>query len=1051
MRVGRLVNLIVLGGGIALVLGPIADAQLNRDGVLSGGGVASAGAAGLPGLTGDREIEIAALDPETTGSIRVDTDPVAAGWAEFSAPAPGSQQAERLATQAALLSSVAALVPAQPPHRVIASSLGAEVPQPVTSARASSGPAFGSAMAADYQLAQAPVARPATPSPLNAPLSVSPAAPSAPAAESAPTALPTAPPVASPLQESTLSAPPAASSRPGLAGGATAEPVSTTPRATDNQPTVGQLPEPDDKALRYFAQQGDMRRLETEIQRLRALYPNWQPPRDLLEPQAQQMEDQLVQRLWDLYGQSRFSEIREAIAQRQVQDPSWKPPADLIAKMDEAEARERIVNASDQQQWRQVLQIAQRNPQLLVCDSIDILWRVAEAFAKTDRDDRALDVYAYVLQNCDETGDRVSSMEKARELLPSDKFDTLFQYERKTAEGAGEFNVIRLDMARIALGKAVTQAGSTVDPQTLALLEEEARKSNSADDATLVGWYLYSNNDPGQALEWFDFARSHGGDAKASQGAVLSLQRLERFADAEKIGFDTRKQSPDVMTAYLNAVSSWLASPGPPYVPEATLQRFAGVVADEKSPLGARSLGWYALNTGQVPTAIAWFETSLTWDVTEDAAFGLGLAAQRIGDRGRFDLVLRTYAPRFPKLPGMFAEAFRPQPPELETGGQGVITPDGRIFFPARQQAPRQVAPPSASRTESPYAQTVAAAFPQAEAVEPTYAVAGAYPAAGVTGSKTAGLTPAQVVMTTQTGTLPVQPLGSGYGYGAPGQAMGYADTVPGAQAAAGQVQVAQATTMPGGYVAVPGYPQPLVPVQAVPPGYVEVANPAGPVSVPATVAPGTVYQSAPQQMYPVTSSGAAPARAASGVSTSNAASCVARTEQAARTGRISAGDALNRGWCLMELNRPSEAAKAFEMAQSRSHGNKTAEDAAYGLSLAYLRLGVTQNAAVAATKARQTPQRQANLQAQILSQRAVSAYNAGRCSEVFLALDERARLVPENRDLMLLRGWCYYNSGDVSSATKIFQALDQSVSTAESRSGTAEAFDVINRRLHHY
>lgn len=1164
MRVGRLVNLIMLGGGIALVLGPIADAQLNADGIRTIGSDPADAAVARARPEPDLQV-VAALDPQTTGSILPSADPVASGWAEFSTDRTESEAAGRL-SQAALLSSVAAIAPAARPH--VPPVLGPSVPAPapvrevVTAAPARSQAAIvvpadvaaPPVVPANVVLTASSPAEPVVAAPVvAAPVAVAPA-PSRSVAlppvrppmpvrvaqvDVRPTdtrAVPTTTPSISrtPTGESGGSAPPvpggAGSSLPTLGDGQSgtvpaapsligqtgggehmsgaAEPVNATPRVLDNQPTVGELPEPDDKALRYFAQQGDMRRLETEIQRLRALYPNWQPPRDLMEPQAQQMEDQLVQRLWDLYGQGRYSEIREAIAQRQVQDPSWQPPADLIAKMDEAEARERITNASDQQQWRQVLQVAQRNPQLLVCQSIDILWRVAEAFAKTDRDDRALDVYNYVLQNCDEPGDRVSTMEKARELLPSNEFDTLFQHERKTPEGVGEFNVIRLDMARVAVGKAVTEAGATVDPQILAMLQESARKSGSAADALLVGWYLYSNNDPGQALEWFDVARANGDDAKADQGAVLSLQRLERFGDAEAIGYENRKKSPDLMTAYMNAVASWLASPGPPLVPEVVLQRFAGVVADEKSSLGARSLGWYALNTGQVPTAIAWFETSLSWDATEDAAFGLGLAAQRIGDRGRFDLVLRTYAPRFPKLPGMFAEAFRPQPPQVEMGGQGVITPDGRVFFPSRQQAPQQVVPPSAANRASPYADTVKAAFPeqmlqaqpqpqypgaQSPAAQPQYQVQPQYPAQPQYGvqpgyvqpqyvpssavpagriapartSAAPSLTPAQVVMSTQTGDLPLQPLGTGTGFDAPASALGFADPVsaaaplPVAQTRSAKgVRVAQASTgvtQPGttSYVAVPGFPQPLVPVQSVPPGYVEVANPTGATGTPmtpvTTLAPVGAYQAAPvrEEVAPVARS-AAPARA-SGSSTSAAASCVARTDRAARTGRISAGDALSRGWCLMELNRPAEAATAFEQAEAQSFGSKTAQDAAYGRSLAYLRLGATQNAAVAATATPQTSERRANLSAQILAQRAVSAYNAGRCSEVFLALDERARLVPENRDLMLLRGWCYYKAGDVTAARQIFEALDMSMSTAESRSGTAEAFDVLNRKRLHY
>src|SRR5262249_53687044 len=59
---------------------------------------------------------------------------------------------------------------------------------------------------------------------------------------------------------------------------------------------------------------------------------------------------------------------------------------------------------------------------------------------------------------------------------------------------------------------------------------------------------------------------------------------------------------------------------------------------------------------------------------------------------------------------------------------------------------------------------------------------------------------------------------------------------------------------------------------------------------------------------------------------------------------------ALPRGWCLMNLNRPMEAAKAFEVALQNS-SQQAREDAAYGQSLAYLRLGLASNAAVSAAK----------------------------------------------------------------------------------------------------
>jgi tetratricopeptide (TPR) repeat protein len=131
---------------------------------------------------------------------------------------------------------------------------------------------------------------------------------------------------------------------------------------------------------------------------------------------------------------------------------------------------------------------------------------------------------------------------------------------------------------------------------------------------------------------------------------------------------------------------------------------------------------------------------------------------------------------------------------------------------------------------------------------------------------------------------------------------------------------------------------------------------------------------------------------------------------------------ALSRGWCLMDINRPMEAAKAFDAALASSN-RKTREDAAYGQSLAFLRAGLSNNAAVAATKAPQTQQRAAELQIAILADRALAAFDAKRYREALIYLDQRAQLRQEPIDLMVLRGYAYLNMKMYGDAERIFTA----------------------------
>jgi tetratricopeptide (TPR) repeat protein len=124
-----------------------------------------------------------------------------------------------------------------------------------------------------------------------------------------------------------------------------------------------------------------------------------------------------------------------------------------------------------------------------------------------------------------------------------------------------------------------------------------------------------------------------------------------------------------------------------------------------------------------------------------------------------------------------------------------------------------------------------------------------------------------------------------------------------------------------------------------------------------------------------------------------------------------------------MDLNRPLEAVQAFEAAAA-SPSQVVRSDAAYGRSLAYLRVGLTDNASAAAAAAKQPNTRAVELQSAILANRAVSAFKLGHYHQALIALDQRAQIVPEQNDLMILRGYAYVNVGRRPDAVRIFQAL---------------------------
>jgi tetratricopeptide (TPR) repeat protein len=672
----------------------------------------------------------------------------------------------------------------------------------------------------------------------------------------------------------------------------------TTGSVANAQPAAPQ-PQVDESALRYFAAQGDTRRVNAEIARLRALYPNWTPPADLsqLSGGAVPAPDPLIERLWNLYREDRIAEVRAAIAERQTANPEWKPPEELLTALELVEARRRLVNASDTGQWRTVLSVATETPNLLTCVNVDVLWRVAEAFARTDQPTRTRDVYTYLLTNCGNPGERLATLQKALTLLPEQQVADLLQFERKTGEAPDDFGPIRDEIARRRVERASTDSKVSASAEDLAVVERLAQNSDEAGHVLLLGWYNYHHGNPTRALELFKTALDRNGGPKAAEGYAMSLRQLNRLVDAEAFAYGWRDKAPENMKVYLDVATALLSQDPPVRLEVPVVARIVPVVTSQRFADGAQALGWYSYNTGQFRTARDWFRTALSWKADDEpSAYGLALSTQRLNDRAGFNAVVAQWRERSQRIADLADGVSQPR----------TLPYPGQVQYPVQQM--RQV-----------------------QQVQPA--------------------------------PVPVRPYDP--------------------------------------------------PVQAAPPQVIR-------------------ERVLPQYERTVTRTQVERVSSDMGTGSVRRRSCTMTTRSA---DTLSADSALALGWCLMEINRPLEAVAAFDQAIRRG-SSRTREEAAYGKSLAYLRKNLTSEAAVAAAETPQTRERQTELGASILSQRAVAAYREGRYVETLLALSERARIVPEQNDLMLIRGWSYFKLGRYREAEQIFRAVQRTGFSDEANVG---------------
>jgi len=631
-------------------------------------------------------------------------------------------------------------------------------------------------------------------------------------------------------------------------------------------------PEVDESALRYFARQGDTRRLEIEIARLRALYPDWVPPTDLLSAPPQ--TDPELDAIWDLYSQGRLAEVRQKIAERQSADSGWSPPADLIDRLELAEARERLINASDLKQYDTVIKVASEKSELLTCSEVDVLWRVAEAFAQTNREQRSFDTYRYVLTNCENPNERLATIQNASKNLSRSHIDELLKLERKTA-GIGEFEPFRDDLARAVVAEAGEDEKVVVPAEQLTRLEQLAEREKKASDALLLGWYYLRRENIDPAEKWFRQAFEAEQTASAARGIALVLIEREKFADAEGIMYRWRADDDDSRSVYLAAVANLLGTEPRPALSPDVLSRIVTEVAAAKDVIAANQLGWYARAWQQHETAKAWFNLALQWKSDdEEAAYGLGVSYFQLGQTAELAAMKQRWQGRSERIQLIGTEA----------------------------QAPATTAPMVTPPQTATAAPQTAAPAPQTVQTAPDVRV-----------RDTSAAPPRPSTSAPQVATRAPQTRSSSTSY-----RRGCSDFV---------------------------HPETLAPEAA-----------------------------------------------------------------------------LARGWCLMDLNRPLEAAQAFEVAL-RSRTDRVRSDASYGQSLAYLRAGLVNEAAVAATKARQEPSRTIELQTSILAERALGAFERGRYAEALLALDQRAQIAPERVDLMVLRGYAYMKLNRLGDASRALEA----------------------------
>ena len=381
-------------------------------------------------------------------------------------------------------------------------------------------------------------------------------------------------------------------------------------------------------ALRYYASQRDMVRVGAETRRLKSLYPGWEPPADLfVEPST--IDEQP---LWDLFAEGRYLEQRALIADLQANNPGWVPSTDLTSKLEDAEARLAMRTAYSLGNWDNVIAVAQARSSVLVCSQIEALWQVGEAFARKGDYATAFETYRYVLTNCNDAGDRLSTVQKASLVLPAKGTDALVMLGQPQPDGTTEFTSIGFDELRRRLAANVNDRfeADPVMPNELERFVNFVEMNRNPDDIGLIAWFYYAQKEWEAAQAWFAMGNKVKRDAKFIEGLILATRAAGDSEEAFEMAAEFRDRAPELAQQYIELVAEILADPLTTLdFPKRDLRDFEELVEDRESALGAQAIGWRYIEEDSLNRASDWFERSMDWEVTEGGVIGQAVIASR--------------------------------------------------------------------------------------------------------------------------------------------------------------------------------------------------------------------------------------------------------------------------------------------------------------------------------------------------------------------------------------------------------------------------------------
>ena len=203
-------------------------------------------------------------------------------------------------------------------------------------------------------------------------------------------------------------------------------------------PVAGQTASFEDlRALRYYISQNDATATQAELRRLRAAFPDWQPPADLNDlmaaPAAASVDEAEI---WRRIERRDYSGARSAIEAGRARVPGWTPSSELLRVLELNEAQDAFDRATLSRDAPQAIAVARRAPQIMTCDRINNAWLLADMYILAGQNGTALATYRNTIQSCPSYAQLQPTLEKTNAIASRAELNDAFALARRTNPGA---------------------------------------------------------------------------------------------------------------------------------------------------------------------------------------------------------------------------------------------------------------------------------------------------------------------------------------------------------------------------------------------------------------------------------------------------------------------------------------------------------------------------------------------------------------------------------------------------------------------------------------